>query len=73
MNRKQIMSLIENALEQEEYTHESVMDAMKEIIDEIESKVNQAKELIDTITGVDDLDHVNDALDVLKDLSKDLY
>ncbi len=46
---------------------------VKSAIDDIESEVNEAKDYLTSISGISDLDKVQDCLDVLEKLSQNLY
>jgi hypothetical protein len=61
MDRKDILSVIED---------KETRDNVSDFIDSVERKVNDIKEIIEDIKGIDIID---DCFDKLDDLSKDLY
>ena len=48
-------------------------DSVKDFIDNIESRVTDAKELLESITGIHQLDKVEECFELLKEIAKDLY
>jgi len=52
---------------------EGAHDYLKEVLDEIENRVNLIKDLLENIKGVRDLGQAEDAMRELDDLSEDLY
>lgn len=68
ITRDSITSIEENS-EFEFFEEDSVMS----FIDDIESRVLSAKDLLESIRGVDDLNQVEQCLDELKELASDLY
>ena len=50
-----------------------IEDSVKDFIDDIESRVNDARDFLESIKGVDDLERVEQCLDLLKEIANDLY
>lgn len=59
-------------IEEKDDTSEIVEDAEK-VLDDIESQVIEAFNLLDDIDGVGDLSNVGECLDILRELKKKLY
>lgn len=62
MNRKEMYEMLP----------EEHREDLKEIIDHIEIRVNNIESKLD-IMSLDDLGNINEAMDMVKELSKDLY
>ena len=62
MNRNEIM----------EYCPEEFEDQLKDIVDHLENKFNEIRDLLD-ITRIDELDRITEAFELAKDISSDLY
>ena len=52
---------------------EGFEDELKEIVDEVENDVNDARKLLEDISGVSTLGNVGDCLTELERLSRELY
>lgn len=52
---------------------EDTRDFVKNLLDEIESDINLARDKLDTIKGIGDLDQICDAADILNDMSSAIY
>lgn len=50
-----------------------LQDHVATFVDDIETRVGEAKDLLEDITSVSDLDNVEECLDVLNKLATDLY
>lgn len=63
-------SVVAEESDVEKCTDFLTLDDVEQLIDDIESKVNEVKEMLDKITGLTEIDEIKELVDKL---SKDLY
>lgn len=64
---------IESVIDQDNTELEYIsLDSFKDFVDEVETKVNEIKGLLD-ITHIGELSNIEDAFDKVKDLADEMY